>query len=151
MSSAPNVPPIGSDGSGLTSDAGGNLGQKGTEGVADIAVADADFRLLADNLPTLCWMANADGYIIWYNRRWHDYCSTTPAQMEGWGWQSVHDPAVLPSVLERWQVSIATGASFEMTFPLRGADGVFRPFLTRVQPVRDYAPDTTHPQGRVTH
>ena len=24
-----------------------------------------------------------------------------------------------------------------MTFPLRGADGVFRPFLTRVQPMRD--------------
>jgi hypothetical protein len=44
-------------------------------------------------------MANADGYIFWYNRRWHEYCGTTPAQMEGWGWQSVHEPAVLPDVL----------------------------------------------------
>src|SRR3954467_8242033 len=57
--------------------------------------------------------------------------------MEGWGWQSVHDPAVLPAVLERWKGAIATGEPFEMTFPLRGADGVFRPFLTRVVPIRD--------------
>jgi PAS domain S-box-containing protein len=96
-----------------------------------------EFRLLADNLPALCWIANADGYIVWYNRRWHDYCGTTPEQMEGWGWQSVHDPGHLRAVMERWQESIASGAPFEMTFPLRGADGVFRPFLTRVEPLRD--------------
>lgn len=62
------------------------------------AVDTSEFRELADNLPTLCWSADADGYITWYNRRWHEYCGTTPEQMEGWGWQSVHDPAVLPKV-----------------------------------------------------
>lgn len=100
-------------------------------------IADDQFRLAADNIPTLCWISNGDGYIVWYNRRWHEYCGTTPAEMEGWGWQSVHDPQVLQAVMERWQQSIATGEPFEMTFPLRGADGLFRPFLTRVQPVRD--------------
>ena len=35
-----------------------------------------DFRLIADNMPALCWMARSDGYIFWYNRRWHDYCGT---------------------------------------------------------------------------
>ena len=100
-------------------------------------ITDDEFKLAADNIPTLCWMANGDGYIVWYNRRWHEYCGTTPQQMEGWGWQSVHDPEVLPTVMERWTESIATGEPFEMTFPLRGADGVFRPFLTRVQPLRD--------------
>ncbi len=99
-------------------------------------VAPADFRALADNLPTLCWIANGDGYIVWYNRRWHDYCGTTPAQMEGWGWTMTHDPAVLPRVVERWTACISSGEPFEMTFPLRGADGVFRPFLSRVQPIR---------------
>ncbi len=101
------------------------------------AIDDATFRLLADNVPILCWVANGDGYIVWYNRRWHDYCGTTPEQMEGWGWQSVHDPETLPAVMERWTASIATAAPFEMIFPLRGADGVLRPFLTRVQPVCD--------------
>lgn len=99
----------------------------------------AEFRVLADNLPTLCWIANGDGYIVWYNRRWHEYCGTTPEQMEGWGWTAVHDPDVLPAVMERWTGAVAGGEPFEMTFPLRGADGRYRPFLTRVQPVR--APD----------
>lgn len=97
----------------------------------------ADFRALAENLPQLAWIANPDGWIFWYNRRWYEYTGTTAAQMAGWGWQSVHDPAVLPEVLARWKSSLRTGEPFEMVFPLRGADGVLRPFLTRVQPIRD--------------
>jgi PAS domain S-box-containing protein len=96
-------------------------------------------RTLADSIPTLCWSAGADGHINWYNQRWYEYTGTTPEEMEGWGWTSVHDPDLLPDVLERWRRSIATGERFEMVFPLRGADGVFRPFLTRIQPVRDAA------------
>lgn len=93
------------------------------------------FRLLADAIPQLAWIAHADGYIDWYNQRWYEYTGTTPQQMEGWGWKIVHDPEVLPSVLESWQASIATGKPFDMTFPLRGADGKFRPFLTRIMPL----------------
>ncbi len=99
--------------------------------------SEEEFRALAENLPNLCWMANADGWIYWYNRGWYDYTGTTPADMEGWGWQSVHDPAVLPSVMERWTGCIAAGVPFEMTFPLLGTDGAFRPFLTRIVPLRD--------------
>jgi len=58
---------------------------------------------------------------------------------EGLGWQSVHDPDMLPKVLENWEVSLATGQMFDMEFPLRGADGIFRPFLTRVLPLKDAA------------
>ena len=57
--------------------------------------------------------------------------------MEGWGWKTVHDPVQLPQVIEQWTLSITTGEPFEMRFPLKGADGTFRPFLTRAQPMRD--------------
>jgi PAS domain S-box-containing protein len=95
------------------------------------------FRLLAETIPQLAWTARADGHIEWYNRRWYEYTGTTPEEMEGWGWQAVHDPRALPAVLDRWKSSIATGEPFEMVFPLKGADGRFRPFLTRVSPLRD--------------
>jgi len=98
---------------------------------------ESEFHLLADSIPELCWMARGDGHIFWYNARWYEYTGTTPEQMEGWGWQSVHDPEILPSVLERWKASLAMGQTFEMEFPLRGADGVFRWFLTRIRPVRN--------------
>lgn len=106
---------------------------------AEAAVRESErqLRTLADAVPQLVWMADAKGYIFWYNRRWYDYTGTTPEQMEGWGWQSVHDPEVLPKVMERWRASIETGEPFEMEFPLKGADGAFRWFLTRVNPLRN--------------
>ena len=103
----------------------------------ELSRREAQFRNLAEALPTLCWMAYGDGHIFWYNSRWYEYTGTTPDQMEGWGWKSVHDPEVLPTVMERWTASIRTGDNFEMVFPLRGVDGSFRPFLTRVVAIRD--------------
>jgi PAS domain S-box-containing protein len=98
---------------------------------------ESDIRALADSIPQLVWMAGPDGWIFWYNQRWYEYTGTTQEEMEGWGWRRVHDPAMLPAVLERWRDAIAKGEPFEMQFPLRGSDGTFRWFLTRVEPVRD--------------
>lgn len=103
------------------------------------AASDRDFQLLAENIPTLCWIARGDGHVFWYNRRWYDYSGTTPQDMEGWGWRSIHDPQRLPKVMEGWNASIETGQPFEMVFPLRGADGLYRRFLTRIIPMRDSA------------
>jgi PAS domain S-box-containing protein len=100
---------------------------------------EEEFRQLANGIPQLAWMARSDGWIYWYNRRWYEYTGTSPEAMAGWGWESVHDPAMLPAVLEKWQSSIASGKPFEMVFPLRGADGTFRPFLTLVTPLKDEA------------
>ena len=99
--------------------------------------SEEQFRTLADAIPQMAWMTNGEGWVYWYNRRWYEYTGTTPEQMEGWGWQSVHDSERLPAVLEQWKVCIATGEPFDMVFPLRGADGVFRPFLTRIQPLKN--------------
>ena len=101
--------------------------------------SENQFSMLADNIQNLAWMAQPDGYIYWYNKRWYDYTGTKPKDMEGWGWQSVHDPQTLPQVMKRWVASIKTGKQFDMTFPLKGADGIFRPFLTRVMPVKNKA------------
>jgi PAS domain S-box-containing protein len=99
--------------------------------------SEQQFRTLADSIPQMAWMAGPDGGLSWYNRRWYEYTGTTPEQMAGWGWQSVQNPERLPEVLEKWRESLATGRPFEMIFPLRGADGSFREFLTLAMPVRD--------------
>lgn len=109
-----------------------------------LQASELRFRTMADNIPNLAWMADSEGYIFWYNSRWYTYTGTTPEDMEGWGWQAVHDPEVLPDVMKKWQASIDSGEPFGMTFPLRGADGSFRPFLTRVEPVRDE-------KGKISH
>lgn len=99
--------------------------------------SENDLRSLADTIPQLAWMAEPDGNITWYNKGWYKFTGTVPEQMEGWGWQSVHDPEILPNVLEAWTNSIATGESFEMEFPLKGTDDKYCWFLTRVNPLYD--------------
>jgi PAS domain S-box-containing protein len=108
-----------------------------TRDVEALRTSEERFRTLANAIPQLCWMTNADGWIFWYNQRWYEFTGATPQEMEGSGWTSVHDPKTLPAVLEGWKNSIAAGEPFEMDFPLRAADGAFHPFLTRVMPVRD--------------
>ena len=98
---------------------------------------EQQFRVLADSIAELCWMARPDGHRFWFNQRWYEYTGTRLEQVEGSGWQSVHDPAILPHVLEKWRESIQTGQPFEMVFPLRAADGTFRHFLTRIRPLKD--------------
>lgn len=102
-----------------------------------LRAAEERFRTLAENIPTLCWIADPEGNILWFNSRWYEYTGATLQDHEGWGWRSAHHPDALPRVLERWRQSLATGEPFEMTFPLRGADGVYRPFLTQVVPLRN--------------
>lgn len=98
---------------------------------------EEQFRTLADAIPVLAWYAEPDGHIPWYNRRWFEYTGTSLAEQEGWKWQSVHDPADVDRVTAKWKHSLATGDPFEDVFRLRGRDGGFRWFLTRVQPLRD--------------
>jgi PAS domain S-box-containing protein len=106
---------------------------------AQLALQESErrFRTMVNTIPQLAWIAYADGTRYWYNQRWYDYTGTTPAQMENSGWKNVHDPEVLPAVLERWSTAIAAGEAFDMEFPLRGKDGQYRIFLARAEPLRD--------------
>lgn len=95
------------------------------------------FRSLFNLMPELGWTALPDGFIDWYNKGWYDYTGTSKESQLGWGWDSVHDPEMVPAVVERWKQSLATGEPFEMEFPLRRHDGAFRWFLTRAILMQD--------------
>jgi PAS domain S-box-containing protein len=95
------------------------------------------FRTLADNISQLAWMADSNGWIFWFNRRWYEFTGTTFDEMQGWGWTSVHHPEQVDRVVERFKHSWETGEAWEDTFPLRGRDGQFRSFLSRALPIRD--------------
>lgn len=103
------------------------------------AVVEGHHRIqqLANTIPQLAWMAEQDGSVHWYNDRWLNYTGLSGSEMEGWKWDCVHDPAMLPKVVKRWKHSITTGEAFEMTFPLKGKDGQFRPFYVLAEPLKD--------------
>ncbi|HEX8785825.1 MAG TPA: PAS domain S-box protein, partial [Telluria sp.] len=110
---------------------------------AALRSSELTFRTLADNIPQLAWMADRDGFIYWYNNRWFEYTGTTLEEMRGWGWARVHHPDHVERVLAQYRKRIVEEQSiWEDTFPLRGADGGYRWFLSRAVPIRD-------PHGRV--
>lgn len=96
-----------------------------------------ELQILADNFPIPCWIASAKGGIFWFNRRWHEYCGSTPSEMANGGWQSVHHPVALSEILSLWETAFAGKQPFETTMQLKGSDGCYRPFLTKVEPAVD--------------
>ena len=101
------------------------------------AIGIVDLQTLAENLPIPCWIASARGGIFWFNRKWHQYCGSTPSEMAGGGWQSVHDTEDLPRILSAWELAFAAKIPFETIMRLKRSDGVFRTFLTKVEPAVD--------------
>lgn len=103
----------------------------------ELAEREEELRTLADNISQFAWMADAEGSIFWYNRRWFDYTGTTLDEMLGWGWRAVHHPDHVERVVAKIHRCFATGEPWEDTFPLRAADGSYRWFLSRAIPIRD--------------
>jgi len=95
------------------------------------------FRTLADNIVQFAWMADAEGWVEWYNRRWFEYTGATLEETQGWGWTKVHHPEHVDRVVARVRHCWETGEIWEDLFPLRGADGQYRWFLSRAIPIRD--------------
>lgn len=99
--------------------------------------SEVRFKTMADNIPNLAWMADAEGSVYWYNNKWFQYTGTTFEDMEGWGWQSVYNEVELPGILDGWKESLSLGEPFEMIYPIKRHDGVYRQFLTRALPVKN--------------
>jgi PAS domain S-box-containing protein len=102
-----------------------------------LLASEKQFQTLADSIPQLAWMAEPDGHIFWYNNKWYEYTGTTFEQMQGWGWERVHNPELLPKMLPRWKASLETGEPWEDTFQLKAKSGEYRWFLSRALPLRD--------------
>ena len=96
-----------------------------------------EFEMIAEKISHLAWMAEPDGHVYWYNRRWYDYTGTTLEAMRGWGWSSVHPRDQIDQIITETTQRWAEGKAWEVVFHLRSASGQYRPFLTRVEPIRD--------------
>jgi PAS domain S-box-containing protein len=108
------------------------------------------FRSLADSIPQIALIAGADGQVSWRNKRWYEYTGASPEDPASMDGRRFHDPEMLPVALDRWAESLKTGSPFEMELPLRGADGVFCWFLTRIIPMHDAAREVVQWFGTLT-
>jgi PAS domain S-box-containing protein len=98
--------------------------------------SEMQFRQLFDSLPQLVWSSTAGGYDDLFNKQWFEYTGLAYGDVGGDGWKIIH-PDDLPTAMERWKHSLATGAAYEVEYRCRRHDGQYRWFLGRAKPVLD--------------
>lgn len=98
---------------------------------AALRASERQFHTLADSIPQLVWMADARGAIYWFNSHWYEYTGRPAGEVDPHGWQTV--------LGARWSEALAAGSALDAELSLLGKDGLYRPFLTRVVPLRNPA------------
>ena len=104
---------------------------------AALAESEAQFRAFAEAVPNHVWASRPDGHLYWFNAQAYAYAGVEPGSLDGvteWG-RIVH-PDDIPSAAEAWSRSLSTGAVYDAEFRIRRADGAYRWFLVRAEPVR---------------
>ncbi|MBL0423366.1 PAS domain S-box protein [Ramlibacter sp. AW1] len=100
------------------------------------------FRTLADAVPQIIWITDAQGRVEFFNRQWAAY--TGQPRWSGTAVQ-VTDNFVHPEdaaiTMARFDEARRTGGTFSVEHRIRRADGEFRWFLVRAEPFPDPASD----------
>ena len=98
--------------------------------------ADESLHALADALPHLAWIARADGYTEFWNRRIRDYTGMD-LSAAGLSWAAVVHPDDLDAARKPWFGRDPVDGAAELELRLRRADGTYRWFLARASAVLD--------------
>ena len=102
-----------------------------------LRASEEQFRVFAQAIPSQVWASRPGGDLYWFNDQAYAYAGTPPGSMDGaTEWGSLVHPDDLPAAGETWARSLATGEVYETEFRIRRADGAYRWFLVRAEPVR---------------
>ncbi len=104
-----------------------------------LRTSEEQFRVFAQAVPNHVWASTADGKLYWFNERVYDYSGAEQGSLDGDSWASIVHPEDLTDAARLWGEALAAGTVYETEFRIRCAEGAYRWFLVRAQPVR--APD----------
>ncbi len=92
-------------------------------------------RLIIDTIPTIVWRKLPDGSADFLNRKFLEFTGVSLEDGLGWGWMNSFHPD--DRLREEWPAAMAAGKPFATEARLRRADGQYRWFLIRAEPLRD--------------
>ncbi|MCE7984970.1 MAG: PAS domain S-box protein [Caldilinea sp. CFX5] len=99
--------------------------------------SEANFRTLANTVPSIIWTAAPDGTITYANAQWLEYCGLMPEENARQWPQLVLHPDDFERCVTRWLAALASGEAYSIEVRNRRYDGVYRWFLTRATPLPD--------------
>lgn len=99
----------------------------------NIAVEE-HYRILAETVPALVWIADSNNDCNFYNTSWLNYTGLSLEQQIKNGWLESLHPDDKERVLAASIESLASKQPYRISFRLKRSDGAFRWFLMNVVP-----------------
>jgi PAS domain S-box-containing protein len=97
---------------------------------------EQELRLVVETIPTPVWRARPDGHIEYVNKRALEYFGTPPGEILGWGWMEKVHPDDIDFKVKTWLKNLQSEAPHDAVCRFRGADGQYRWFNVRGEPLR---------------
>ena len=110
-----------------------------TEGnIAEEALtsSEQELRLLVEAIPALVWRAGPEGNIEYVNKRVLEYLGAPLGEVIGWGWMEKVHPDDVAFKVRTWLENLESGKPHDAVCRFRGADGRYRWFEVRAEPLR---------------
>jgi len=105
----------------------------------ELSASEAKYRHLVDTTPAFVSTALPNGDMDFYNRGWLEYVGLPLTDLLGWGWTCMVHPEDVESIVPKWRAALEAGESFVGETRVRRADGEYRWFLHREEPLRNEA------------
>jgi len=106
---------------------------------AEDALRESEYKLrqIIETVPGLIWSTAPDGEPIHLNQRMLDYSGMQFEDYLHRGWEALLHPDDFPETASAFYHAIQTGTSYQTVHRLRRADGEFRWYHVRGEPLRD--------------
>src|ERR1700677_175604 len=98
--------------------------------------SEQEIRLLVEAIPALVWRAGRGGDIEYVNKRVLEYLGAPLHEVIGRGWMEKVHPDDVAFKVRTWLTNLESGNSHDAACRFRGADGRYRWFTVRAQPLR---------------
>lgn len=118
---------------------------------AALKASQQRYQELAEAMPQMVWMADADGIVNYWNQRWYEYTGLGEAESMGLEGVRVVHPDDRERTLTQWGEAIATAQPFEIEYRIRHWQGEYQWFICRSIPTQDAHGQMTGWIGTITN
>lgn len=113
------------------------------ESEAALRTSERKLQQIIGTIPGLVWTASADGAGTFANQHYLDYVGFSAEDALGRGWATAVHPDDLERLANTWTSMLETGRGGDVEARIRRADGQYRWFLFRTNPLYDDAGNLT--------
>src|SRR5450432_3313847 len=111
--------------------------QKRIQGRQGLQLNEQSLQILVETIPALMWRAAPDGQIDYVNKRLLEYFGSPLEEIIGWGWMEKAHPDDVAFKARTWLSNLEATTSHDVNCRFQGADGAYRWFNVRGEPLRD--------------